>query len=45
MSEDSRQEKISIDFHIIMAIAFTLIFWAFAFAGIKENKPTSYKIS
>ena len=33
--KSSRQEKISIDFRIIMAIAFTLIFWASAFAGIR----------
>lgn len=31
----SRREKISIDFRIIMAIAFTLIFWASAFTGIR----------
>src|SRR5665648_184075 len=37
MSKDSRQEKISIDFRIIMAIAFTLIFWASAFAGIRAG--------
>jgi len=35
MSKDSRQEKVSIDFRIMMAIAFTLIFWASAFAGIR----------
>src|SRR5665648_41883 len=35
MSKDSSQEKVSIDFRIIMAIAFTLIFWASAFAGIR----------
>lgn len=35
MSKDSRQEKILIDFRIIMAITFTLIFWASAFAGIR----------
>jgi len=35
MSKDSRQEKVSIDFRIIMAIAVTLIFWASAFAGIR----------
>ena len=33
--KDSRQEKISIDFRIIMAIITTLIFWASAFAGIR----------
>jgi len=33
--KDSRQEKISIDFLIIMAIITTLIFWASAFAGIR----------
>ena len=33
--KDSRQEKVSIDFRIIMAIAVTLIFWASAFAGIR----------
>ncbi len=33
--KDSRQEKVSIDFRIIMAITFTLIFWASAFAGIR----------
>jgi len=37
MSKGSRQEKISIDFRIIMAIAFTLIFWASAFAGIRAG--------
>ena len=35
MSKDSRQDKVSIDFRIIMAIAITLIFWASAFAGIR----------
>jgi len=35
MSKDSRQEKVSIDFRIIMAIITTLIFWASAFAGIR----------
>ncbi len=35
MCKDSRQEKVSIDFRIIMAIAVTLIFWASAFAGIR----------
>ncbi|MBA3061666.1 MAG: EamA family transporter, partial [Atribacteria sp.] len=35
MGKDCRQEKVSIDFRIIMAIAFTLIFWASAFAGIR----------
>ncbi|MBA7529128.1 hypothetical protein ES705_21320 [subsurface metagenome] len=35
MSKDSRQEKIAIDFRIIMAIITTLIFWASAFAGIR----------
>jgi drug/metabolite transporter (DMT)-like permease len=33
--KNSRQEKISIDFRIIMAIITTLIFWASAFAGIR----------
>ena len=33
--KSSRQEKISIDFRIIMAIITTLIFWASAFAGIR----------
>ncbi len=33
--KDNRQEKVSIDFRIIMAITFTLIFWASAFAGIR----------
>ena len=33
--EVNRQEKVSIDFRIIMAIAFTLIFWSSAFAGIR----------
>jgi drug/metabolite transporter (DMT)-like permease len=33
--KDNRQEKISIDFRIIVAITFTLIFWASAFAGIR----------
>jgi len=35
MRKDSSQEKVSIDFRIIMAIAFTLILWASAFAGIR----------
>ena len=35
--KDSRQEKISIDFRIIMAIITTLIFWASAFAGIRAG--------
>jgi len=35
--KDSRQEKVSIDFRIIMAIAVTLIFWASAFAGIRAG--------
>jgi len=35
MSKSSKQEKISIDFRILMAIAITLIFWASAFAGIR----------
>ena len=35
MSKNSRQEKVSIDFRIIMAIITTLIFWASAFAGIR----------
>jgi drug/metabolite transporter (DMT)-like permease len=35
MSKNSGQEKVSIDFRIIMAIAVTLIFWASAFAGIR----------
>jgi len=37
MSKDSRQEKIFIDFRIIMAITFTLIFWVSAFAGIRAG--------
>jgi len=37
MSKDSRQEKVSIDFRIIMAITVTLIFWASAFAGIRAG--------
>jgi len=37
MSKDSRQEKVSIDFRIIIAIAVTLIFWASAFAGIRAG--------
>ena len=35
MSKDSRHERVSIDFRIIMAIVITLIFWASAFAGIR----------
>ena len=35
MSKDSRQEKVSIDFRIIIALIITLIFWASAFAGIR----------
>jgi len=35
MSKGSGQEKVSIDFRIILAIAVTLIFWASAFAGIR----------
>jgi len=35
MSKSSGQEKVSIDFRIILAIAVTLIFWASAFAGIR----------
>jgi drug/metabolite transporter (DMT)-like permease len=37
MSKVSKEEKVSIDFRIIMAIAFTLIFWASAFAGIRAG--------
>src|SRR4030042_2588317 len=37
MSKDSRQEKVSLDFRIMMAIAVTLIFWASAFAGIRAE--------
>jgi drug/metabolite transporter (DMT)-like permease len=37
MSKSSKQEKVSIDFRIIMAIAVTLIFWASAFAGIRAG--------
>jgi drug/metabolite transporter (DMT)-like permease len=32
-----KQEKISIDFRIVIAIIFTLIFWASAFAGIRAG--------
>jgi len=35
MSQEIKQEKISINFQIIMAIIFTLIFWASSFAGIR----------
>ena len=35
MSKDSSQEKVIIDFRIIMALMITLIFWASAFAGIR----------
>ncbi|MEA2088195.1 MAG: DMT family transporter, partial [Candidatus Caldatribacteriota bacterium] len=35
MNKSSGQEKVSIDFRILMAITFTLIFWASAFAGIR----------
>jgi drug/metabolite transporter (DMT)-like permease len=37
MNQEEKQEKVSIDFRIIMAIAFTLIFWASAFAGIRAG--------
>lgn len=37
MSKNSGQEKVSIDFRIIMAITVTLIFWASAFAGIRAG--------
>ena len=37
MDKSSGQEKVSIDFRIIMAIAITLIFWASAFAGIRAG--------
>lgn len=37
MNKDSRQEKVSLDFRIMMAIAVTLIFWASAFAGIRAG--------
>jgi len=37
MSKDSRQEKVSIDFRIIIALIITLIFWASAFAGIRAG--------
>ena len=33
--KSSKQEKVLIDYRILMAIAFTLIFWASAFAGIR----------
>jgi drug/metabolite transporter (DMT)-like permease len=35
MNQEKKQEKVSIDFRIIMAIITTLIFWASAFAGIR----------
>lgn len=35
MIQEEKQEKISIDFRVILAIIITLIFWASAFAGIK----------
>ena len=35
MSKEIKPEKISINFQIIMAITFTLIFWASSFAGIR----------
>jgi len=35
MNKEIKQEKISINFQIIMAIIFTLIFWASSFAGIR----------
>lgn len=35
MSQEIKPEKISINFQIIMAITFTLIFWASSFAGIR----------
>jgi drug/metabolite transporter (DMT)-like permease len=37
MDQAEKQEKISIDFRIIIAIIFTLIFWASAFAGIRAG--------
>src|SRR5680860_170710 len=37
MSKDNTQDKVSIDFRIIMAIGITLIFWASAFAGIRAG--------
>jgi len=32
---DNRQEKVIIDFRLIIALIITLIFWASAFAGIR----------
>ena len=37
MDKVEKQEKISIDFCIVIAIIFTLIFWASAFAGIRAG--------
>jgi drug/metabolite transporter (DMT)-like permease len=37
MDKVEKQEKISIDFRIVIAIIFTLIFWASAFAGIRAG--------